>query len=57
MLILNPQWRQAAGISAPPWRLNLVPLLLGWALGRFPAPRNLLKKAALRNGVVRRFVY
>ena len=39
MLILNPQWRQAAGISAPPWRLNLVPLLLGWALGRFPAPR------------------
>jgi hypothetical protein len=35
MLVLNPQWRQAAGIIGAGMAC---PPLLGWALGRFPAP-------------------
>jgi hypothetical protein len=38
MHILNPQWRQAGGISGAGMATNFVSPLLGWGLGRFPAP-------------------
>ena len=38
MLILNPQWRQAAGIIGAGMATEFCAPLLGWGLGRYLAP-------------------